>query len=105
MNMSLIGSLFLILAFVAANLPWFSDRFFFFFTPENGAKKAWMLLLEWLFLYFFVGLLALGIEKKITGVIHEKGWEFYSIGFCLFMIFAFPGFIYRNELIKYLKRK
>ena len=63
-----------------------------------------MCWLEWLILYFLTGLLAIGMEKKVTGEIYSKDWEFYAIGFCLFLVFAFPGFIYRYELKQYLER-
>ena len=63
-----------------------------------------MRLLEWLILFFLAGLLARGLEKKITGEIHAQDWEFYAVGFCLFLVFAFPGFIYRHEFRKHLKQ-
>jgi len=46
----------------------------------------------------------LGLEKKIAGEIHHQDWEFYSVGFCLFLIFAFPWFVYRHEFKKYLEQ-
>lgn len=95
-----IGILILVL-FIAANLPWLSERFLIFIRPKNNQKKIWMRLLEWLILYFIGGLTALGLEKKITGQVHEQDWEFYVVGFFLFMVFAFPGFVYRHEIKKY----
>ena len=35
------------------------------------------------------------IEKQIIGNKHNQDWEFYAITFCLFIVFSFPGFIYR----------
>lgn len=92
-------------AFVAANLPWLSERFFFVLAPPGGSKRAWMRLLEWLVLYFLVGALAMGLEKKFTGLIHHQAWQFYVVTLCLFLVFALPGFIYRNDLRHHLDRR
>lgn len=92
----------IVILFIAANLPWLSERFLIFIRPKDNQKKIWMRLLEWLILYFLAGLLALGLEKKATGEIHNQDWEFYVVGFFLFMIFAIPGFIWRHELSRHL---
>ena len=63
-----------------------------------------MRLLEWLLLYFIVGFIALGFEKKMTGQLHAQDWEFYATGFCLFIVFALPGFIYRHDFLHHLQR-
>ena len=86
------------LAVVAANLPWLSDRLFFFRIPASGEKSIWFRLLEWLLLYFLAGGIALGVENKSAGNIFPQDWEFYAVTFCLFVIFALPGFIYHVEL-------
>lgn len=91
--------------FIAANLPWLSERFLIFIQPKDNKKKVWMRLLEWLILYFICGMLALGMEKKATGGTHTQEWEFYVVGFFLFMIFAIPGFIWRHELKKHLAQR
>lgn len=95
----------IVTAVIAANLPWLGERFFFFFSPPGGRKRAWMRLAEWLVLYFVVGLGAMGLEKKYNGVIHHQAWEFYAVTFCLFMVFALPGFIYRTDLKHHLDRR
>ena len=79
---------------ILANLPWCYERFLLFIKPER--KRQWMRLLEWLLLYFIAGFLALGVEKKMQGETHAQDWEFYAVTFFLFMVFAFPGFIYRG---------
>ena len=94
----------IVVLFIAANLPWLSERFLIFIQPEGQQKKIWMRLLEWLLLYFICGLLAVGIEKKMTGEVHTQDWEFYVVGFFLFMIFAFPGFIWRHEFRKHINQ-
>lgn len=97
--------LFLLLAVIAANLPWLSERVFFVFEPKKGGKGPGIRLLEWLVLYFLVGALGLGLEQKIMGNVHKQDWEFYVITICLFLVFALPGFIYRYDLKKHLSRR
>jgi succinate dehydrogenase hydrophobic anchor subunit len=91
-------------AFIAANLPWLSERFLLVLPPPGGkGKRPWMRLLEWLILYFLIGFLALGLEKKATGQIHSQDWEFYAVGLFLFAVFAIPGFIWRHQLRPFLR--
>ncbi|MPS48337.1 DUF2818 family protein [Methylobacillus sp.] len=90
----------LLLALLAANLPWFSERLFYL-IPLKGERKAlgWSLL-ELIVLYFLVGMIAIAVERGSIGQVAAQGWEFYAITFSLFIVFAFPGFVYR-----YLWRK
>lgn len=96
-------AVFLLVALLAANLPWLNSRFLIFITPKQGSKRIWMELLEWLLMYVLVGLIALGLEKKQMGQLHEQDWEFYATTFCLFVVFAIPGFVYRHSLKHFLK--
>lgn len=38
--------------------------------------------------------LAYVLEKR-TGAVHPQGWEFYAIAVCLYLVFAFPAFVWR----------
>lgn len=96
--------IFIIVAFIAANLPWISERFFGLISLKSDKKSVWMTLLEWFSLYLMIGMIALGIEKKFTSEIYSQGWEFYASTFCLFIVFALPGFIYRFDLKHLLQR-
>ena len=96
--------IFIFVAFIAANLPWISERIFGLIQIKSGKKLVWMTLLEWFTLYILIGMVALGIEKKFTSDIYSQGWEFYASTFCLFMVFALPGFIYRFDLKHLLQR-
>jgi len=87
-------------AILGANLPWLSDRIFFFLTPKSGKKHFWFRFLEWFVLYFIVGGVGLGIEYKLNGSVYSQDWEFYIVTFFLFLIFALPGFIYHFEFNK-----
>lgn len=97
--------LLVLVALVAANLPWLSEKIFIFMpTPAKG-KRNQTRWLEWLVYYFLVGLLALGLEYKALGDSHAQDWEFYVTTLCLFLVFALPGFLYRNELQHLLAQK
>jgi Na+(H+)/acetate symporter ActP len=85
----------LLLAFIAANLPFFSERLFHLVPLKTSVKSLPWCLLEWLVLYFVMGIIAMFVEKSVMGQIAPQAWEFYATTFCLFLVFAFPGFIYR----------
>ena len=87
-------TLLLILAFVAANLPFLVERIFFVVQPKVGSKKIAWRLLELVVMFFVIGGIALLLEGKI-GDIHKQNWEFYAINAALFVVFAYPGFVYR----------
>ena len=90
---------FLAVCFFTANLPWFSDRLFGLVSLHAG-KLLRHRLLEWLLLYFLTGLLAVGLERHFTGERYSQGWEFYTVTFCLFVVFAIPGYVFRYDLKK-----
>lgn len=94
----------LVAAVIAANLPWASERRGLVGPLAETTKSEWWRLGEWLVLYAFVGLLAAGLERRIQGTIHDKGWEFYVVTLCLFAVFAVPGFIWRHDLRHHLRR-
>lgn len=96
MSQAVENGLLLVIAIVAANAPWLYGRFLVVIRPKGGVKREWMRLLEWLGLYFIVGFLAMAFELRREGNVHEQGWDFYAITFFLFMVLAFPGFIWRH---------
>ncbi|MCB5183661.1 DUF2818 family protein [Methylobacillus gramineus] len=83
----------LLLALLAANLPWFSGRLLYL-IPLKHKSVGWCLL-ELVILYFVVGAIAIAVERSSVGQVAERHWEFYAITFSLFVVFAFPGFVYR----------
>lgn len=91
MNTSI--TILLLLAFLAANLPWFSDRLFYV-IPLKSKHFGWQLL-ELIVLYFVVGAVARLVEQKVMGQTVSQHWEFYATTGCLFLVFAFPGFVWR----------
>ena len=85
-----------LLALLAANLPFISQRFMLVY-PLASAKSLPLRLLELVLWYFIVGALGLALEHR-AGQIAPQGWEFYAITGTLFVTFAFPGFVLRYLL-------
>lgn len=85
---------FLAVVILLANLPWLTERCFLVLQCER--KSVWLRLLEWIVLYFVTGAGAILLEQRSTGGIHSQDWEFYAVTLALFLVFAFPGFIYRH---------
>lgn len=96
MNTSLQISLLLVLALVAANLPFVTERLGLL-GPRRQAKALGWRLLELLVLYGLVGAVGLALEKH-AGQIAPQGWEFYAVTFTMFVTLAFPGFVWRYLL-------
>ena len=88
------------LALAAANLPFFSQRFFCVVRLARPKPLHWRLL-ELLVYYFVVGGISLLLEQH-AGQIAPQGWEFYAVTGTLFVTFAFPGFVYRYLLKHHL---
>lgn len=84
----------LLLSAVLANLPFFTERLFFVWVPRSGGKNLAWRLLEIVVLYFVAGGAAWLMESRL-GPVHGQGWEFYAITACMFLVFAYPGFVYR----------
>ncbi|HYW57537.1 MAG TPA: DUF2818 family protein [Polaromonas sp.] len=82
-----------VLALLAANLPFISNRLLAVIRLA-GPKLLAVRLAEMVFWYFVVGGLGLFLEQR-AGQIAPQGWEFYAITGTLFITFAFPGFVYR----------
>ncbi|MES2580627.1 MAG: DUF2818 family protein [Pseudomonadota bacterium] len=85
----------LLLAFVAANLPWFSNKLFYVLPLRSSNKNLAWCLLELIVLYLVVGAIGYYAEHATLGQVSVQGWEFYTVTFSLFLVFAFPGFIYK----------
>lgn len=87
----------LLIAVVAANLPFVNERLFVV-GPGLAPKALGWRLLELVVLW--AATLAIGFALEAhAGQIQPQGWEFYAaLGFT-FLTFAFPGFVWR-----YLRR-
>ena len=93
MNQGAAVALVLLAAFVAANLPFLNDRLFAV-GPRRPRKGLGWRLLELLVFGALVLLLGFALESRV-GQRHAQGWEFYAAASCLFVTFAFPGFVWR----------
>ena len=88
------------LILLAANLTRFSNKLFYVIpvnkqTNKPQTKNLGWCLLELVVLYFVLGGVALYTEKATFGQIAHQDWEFYAITSCLFIVFSFPGFVYK----------
>jgi hypothetical protein len=99
MDVSLSSWLVIVLAVLAANLPFFSERVLGVLPWRSVAKPIWLRLLELFVLYLLLGGVAFVLEARL-GNRFRQGWEFYAVTGCLFIVLAFPGFVHR-----YLRRR
>jgi len=97
--------LILLIALVAANLPWLSERILFVREPASGRKREGVRLLEWLFFFGVVSAIGAGLEYRVTGGIYPQDWEFWVTTLCLFMVLALPGFIWYHDLRHHLRKR
>jgi len=90
--------LLLLVALVAANLPFLNERLGIVGPRRFPGKAMGWRLLE---LGLMCGLtIALGFQlESHLGQSPHQGWEFYAAMACLFLTLAFPGFVWR-----YLRR-
>lgn len=85
----------LLASVVLANLPFVNERLLVVGPVMQPAKHwAWRLLE----LLLGAGLcVALGVwQEARVGQVHGQGWAFYAAWTCLFLTFAFPGFVWRH---------
>ena len=99
MDISASSWLVIVLAVLAANLPFFSERVFGIMPWRVARKPFWLRLVELIVLYFVLGAVAFFIEAR-QGNRFQQGWEFYAVTACLFLVLAYPGFV-----LRYLRRR
>jgi hypothetical protein len=97
MSQSASAWLVIVVAFVAANLPFVLDRLVLGVFPWKTSKPLAIRAAELVVFYVLAGGLGLLLEKR-AGQISPQGWEFYAITAALFLTFAFPGFVWRYLL-------
>ncbi|SDK16890.1 Protein of unknown function [Methylophilus rhizosphaerae] len=84
--------LFLSLMLFMANLGWVSDKWF---GIAGSISQLWQRFAVLLPAYFMTIIIAYFAERFVMGQVWPQGWEFYSVTACLFLVFSFPGFVYR----------
>ncbi|HWP19723.1 MAG TPA: DUF2818 family protein [Burkholderiaceae bacterium] len=87
----------LLVAAVAANLPFANERLFAV-GPRRERKGLGWRVLELLVGFGLTLVVGFALEARL-GQRHAQGWEFYAVFGCLFLTLAFPGFVWR-----YLRR-
>ncbi|BBP01806.1 DUF2818 family protein [Sulfuriferula nivalis] len=92
MNTSVLALL--VVALAAANIPFFTNRVMLVIPVKTEYKALGWHVLEMVIWYFVVGFLGRLLEQK-TGVAHPQHWEFYAVTASMFIVLAFPGFVYR----------
>jgi hypothetical protein len=93
-NISFSSWFVILLAVVAANLPFINERLFALIPLARAAKPIWLRLIELLILYAVVRGIAYFLEARAGNVFPQR-WEFYAVTACLFIVLAFPGFVFR----------
>ncbi len=86
----------ILLALLAANWPFITQRLFGVLRLKEG-KTLFIRLLELVTLYFVIGGMGLLLEQRLGQIAPQK-WEFYAISATAFITFAFPGFVWRYLL-------
>lgn len=94
MNVSLSAWFVILLAIAAANLPFLNERFLAVLPLRRPAKPLWLRLIEMAILYGVVAGLAYLLESHSGNAFAQK-WEFYAVTGCLFIVLAYPGFVFR----------
>ena len=93
MNTSTQITALILLALLAANVPFLNQRVLLL-GPQRLSKPLVWRLAELVLLYFVVGGVGLALENH-SGQIAPQGWEFYAVTGTMFVTLAFPGFVYR----------
>ena len=84
----------LLVALAAANLPFLNDRLGGLIALKSGSKPLAFRFAELGVLSAMVGGVGWMLEYR-AGQIAPQGWEFYAVTGALFVVLAFPGFVYR----------
>lgn len=82
----------LLLAVVLANSPFLTKKWFGLVSLKR--KHFGHHLLELLVGYGLTGVIAYLFEAQ-AGPVHQKDWEFYVVTLALYVVLAFPGFVWR----------
>lgn len=102
MNLSLLSWSVILLAALAANLPFLNQQLFGLVPLSQSSsyrKPVWLRLLELVSLYLVVGVIARLLESSV-GNSFVQTWEFYAVNACLFLVLAYPGYV-----IRYLRKQ
>lgn len=82
----------LLLALLAANFPFLTQRALGILPLKH--KTFWHHLFELALGFGIVAAIAYTLESR-AGSVQHQGWEFYVTVVCLYLVFAFPSFVWR----------
>ncbi len=88
----------ILVAVVAANLPFVNERLFVL-GPDRGRKSLGWRAVELAVLWALTLAIGFAVEARL-GQRAGQGWEFYAAMAFMFLTLAFPGFVWR-----YLRRR
>ncbi|NBV88182.1 MAG: DUF2818 family protein [Betaproteobacteria bacterium] len=94
MSVTLAAVLWLLVGCLLANLPFVLQRRFGFL---NGEKTFAFRLLELLLGYGLTLGFGLLLEGRL-GAVQSQTWNFYAMTALLFLVMAYPGYVYRHLL-------
>lgn len=98
MNQTLAAWLLIGIAFMTANLPFLSERIFgvipFKHHGTASIKPFWLRFGEVVCGFLLSGAIGMAFESTL-GNRFSQTWEFYAITFALYLVLAYPGFVYR----------
>lgn len=96
MNVTAAALVWLVSGFVLANWPFLTEKKFALFG--QGLKTMGFRLVELSVGFALLLLIGFGLEASI-GRLQTQTWNFYAISLCIFLLMAYPGFVWR-----YLRR-
>ncbi|NOL50201.1 DUF2818 family protein [Pelistega europaea] len=67
----------------------------FLYSRYVAVKPVWARMVELLLLVCFIAAVGFFIESYYANRFTQS-WQFYAIGICLFVLLAFPGFVWRH---------
>jgi Protein of unknown function (DUF2818) len=84
----------ILLAIIVANLPFLNERLFSVIPIKMVNKPFLFCLVELFIAYGLLGIICFLLESNV-GNVFLQGWEFYAVTGCLFIVLAYPGFVFR----------
>lgn len=93
MNVTGAAVVWLVVGFVLATWPFLTERRFLVIRRE-GEKPFSTRLVELLIGYALMLLAGLGLENSISAI-QSQTWNFYAITGLLYVLLAYPGFVWR----------
>jgi hypothetical protein len=96
MSLPLTVKFLILFTLIGANLPFINQRIFALIPAGNHLHKKsfWFRLIELAVFYILIGGIAYLFEAGM-GNVFSQGWEFFAITVSLFIVFAFPGFVFQ----------